>query len=170
MTNYYIGVDVGTGSVRAGLLTEAGHIIATSVQPITIKNPLPGHYEQSAMEIWEAVEATVNGVLGKGQASADQVKGIGFDATCSLVVEGEAPDNRLSVGGSNGFDVIMWMDHRYLSIISYLNNQLIHMSYIPIFNITFLLQTLFDLGQERKQILSIQQTTVHLTMLVEKSP
>lgn len=40
-----------------------------------------------------------------------RILGIGFDATCSLVVEGEQ-SSALLVGSEPGFNVIMWMDHR----------------------------------------------------------
>ena len=32
---YYVGVDVGTGSVRAGLVTRAGHVKVTRVVLLT---------------------------------------------------------------------------------------------------------------------------------------
>ena len=52
---YYVGVDVGTSSVRAALVTGAGHLITTATQAITIWEPQPHFYEQSSDEIWQAV-------------------------------------------------------------------------------------------------------------------
>jgi ribulose kinase len=40
-----------------------------------------------------------------------KVKGIGFDATCSLVVVDKA-DSPVPVGEEEEFNIIMWMDHR----------------------------------------------------------
>jgi FGGY-family pentulose kinase len=45
------------------------------------------------------------------KARPDQVKGIGFDATCSLVVL-DASDAPVGVSDDPKFDVIVWMDHR----------------------------------------------------------
>ena len=33
---YYVGVDVGTGSVRAGLVTRAGHVKVTHVTRVVL--------------------------------------------------------------------------------------------------------------------------------------
>ena len=51
----YIGVDVGTGSVRAAAITEGGEVLAHYTVPITVHNPAPDHYEQDSAEIWAAV-------------------------------------------------------------------------------------------------------------------
>lgn len=59
---YYIGVDVGTGSVRAGLYTAAGRLVSRSTREIkTWGSPdLPdGYKEQSTSDIWRAVQRTV---------------------------------------------------------------------------------------------------------------
>ena len=111
MPLFYIGVDVGTGSVRAGLLTEKGTVIATAVQPITIKNIKPGYYEQSSSEVWQAVVGTIRSVVADSNVAVEDVKGVGFDATCSLVVQGLQGES-LAVGETKDFDIIMWMDHR----------------------------------------------------------
>lgn len=52
---YFIGVDVGTGSVRAALVNKNGKIIKISTSPIKIWNPKPDYYEQSSDDIWTNV-------------------------------------------------------------------------------------------------------------------
>jgi hypothetical protein len=36
---YYVGVDVGTSSVRAGLLSSVGRVLSFAAQDIQIRNP-----------------------------------------------------------------------------------------------------------------------------------
>ena len=111
MSDYFIGVDVGTGSVRAGLVTREGHVSHVAVQNITRVSPAPGHYLQSSREIWSAVCDTVTRVLDQSHVSSHQVKGLGFTGTCSLVVVTEDGSD-VGLCDDQGFDVIMWMDHR----------------------------------------------------------
>ena len=81
---HYIGVDVGTGSVRAVLVRyPPGEIISKAVESIGIHNPRKDFYLQSSKEIWNAVVKCIKAILREVEV---EVKGIGFDATCSLVV------------------------------------------------------------------------------------
>ena len=41
-SSYYIGVDVGTGSVRAALVSEVGVVLKKATLPIKIHNPEQG--------------------------------------------------------------------------------------------------------------------------------
>ena len=43
-----IGVDVGTGSVRAGVFTLDGTMLGTASSPILEFHPKPDFYEQSS--------------------------------------------------------------------------------------------------------------------------
>lgn len=52
---YFVGVDVGTGSVRAALVDKKGRVQQMHVKAIQTWNPLINHYEQSSEEIWNAV-------------------------------------------------------------------------------------------------------------------
>ena len=88
MDHYYVGIDVGTGSVRAGLVDEAGHVVKVAVHDIDRVSPAGGQYVQSSQNIWSAVCHTVKEVLEGSNVAAEKVRGIGFDATCSLVVVG----------------------------------------------------------------------------------
>uniref|UniRef100_A0A4W6BR98 FGGY carbohydrate kinase domain containing n=1 Tax=Lates calcarifer TaxID=8187 RepID=A0A4W6BR98_LATCA len=49
----YVGVDVGTASVRAALVTRDGLLRSTAEEPISIWEPQSDHYVQSSTEIWE---------------------------------------------------------------------------------------------------------------------
>lgn len=50
---YYVGVDVGTASVRAALVNRSGLLQSTAQEPISIWEPQTDHYVQSSTEIWE---------------------------------------------------------------------------------------------------------------------
>lgn len=52
---YFIGVDVGTGSARAALVSVHGKVIRTCVRQIKTWRPQSDHYEQSSDDIWNAV-------------------------------------------------------------------------------------------------------------------
>lgn len=50
---YFIGVDVGSGSVRAALVDNKGHVLKASVKEIQTWRPQTDYYEQSSKDIWE---------------------------------------------------------------------------------------------------------------------
>jgi len=108
-----IGIDVGTSSTRAGIFDEQGNLLATARHPIAIWQEAGDIVEQSSSDIWNACAASVRAAMAEAALSPDAVKGIGFDATCSLVVldESGAPLT-VSTSGDNSRNVIVWMDHR----------------------------------------------------------
>lgn len=108
-----IGVDVGSGSVRAGVFNLSGHLLAHATRPISLKRYEGNKVEQSSSEIWQAVCQSIREAIDVADVSPSCVCGIGFDATCSLVVldkEGEP----LAVGDPDfpQHNIIVWMDHR----------------------------------------------------------
>ncbi|KPU77698.1 uncharacterized protein Dana_GF24780, isoform C [Drosophila ananassae] len=108
---YFVGVDVGTGSARAALVASDGRVVEQSVQEIKTWTPEPHYYEQSTQDIWGAICKVVKHVIAGVNKS--QVKGIGFDATCSLVVLGpQGAPLTVSKTGEPEQNVILWMDHR----------------------------------------------------------
>ena len=109
----YIGIDVGTGSARAGVFDAAGQMLAAATREIQIWRPQADFVEQSSDDIWQAVCGAVRQTLADGDANPGRVRGIGFDATCSLVVlDAEDKPVTVSPSGRDGQNVIVWMDHR----------------------------------------------------------
>lgn len=113
-SKYLIGVDVGTGSARAGIFDRSGKLLATAKSPIDLYRDDRGFVEQSSQQIWRAVCECVRESVTAAGIDAGEVAGIGFDATCSLVVIGDG-EKKLPVSSDSDRDVIVWMDHRALS-------------------------------------------------------
>src|SRR3954469_10964351 len=113
MPRAYIGVDVGTTSTRAGVFDEAGTLLAIARHPIRIWHEAGDIVEQSSQDIWDAWTAWVGAAEGEPPAAPDSVGGIGFDATCSLVVlDRQGEPLTVSASGDRQRNVIVWMDHR----------------------------------------------------------
>lgn len=119
-TRCFIGVDVGSASVRAGLFDDSGNELTFATRPIKQFNPCTNYYEQSSADIWTQLAAAVREVIAN--VPAQDVRGIGFDATCSLVAVG-ADGEPVSVAedGDPQRDIIMWMDHRAVAEAAEIN-------------------------------------------------
>ncbi|WP_182356881.1 FGGY-family carbohydrate kinase [Komagataeibacter europaeus] len=114
-----IGIDVGTGSARAGIFTLDGYKLGAGSTPTRTWQPRASYMQQSSADIWRAVCDSVAIAMTMARDAAGEaldVRGIGFDATCSLVVAG--PDGQplsIDADGAPGQDVILWMDHRAMA-------------------------------------------------------
>lgn len=109
-------VDVGTGSARAGIVDQAGVLLARAERPIKLRRSDANHAEYASEEIWEAVCRAVRAALQAAGARPEEVVGISFDATCSLVVrDRNGAPLPVSPGRESGCDTIAWLDHRALA-------------------------------------------------------
>jgi len=110
---HFIGIDVGTGSARAGIFDASGRMLASAVQEIQMWRPETGFVEQSSQNIWEACCGVVRQCVAEAGLRPESIGGVGFDATCSLVAL-DSSDRPVSVSstGDDQQNVIVWMDHR----------------------------------------------------------
>lgn len=136
----------GTGSGRACLVDSKGKLIAehsrksssTCSYPKwrladdpeatkTHRSPTDHRiFEQSTSDIWQALATCCQTILRSSGVSPSQIKGVGYDATCSLAVtdrdgkpvsvsrtgtteEDESDEN---LGKDGDWNVILWADHR----------------------------------------------------------
>ncbi|KAG1364110.1 putative FGGY carbohydrate kinase domain-containing protein [Cocos nucifera] len=142
----YLGVDVGTGSARAGLRSFSfslppllrlnppllltgfrlfdghGRLLGSGSSPIQIWKER-GCIEQSSTDIWHAVCAAVKTACSLANIVAEEVVGIGFAATCSLVaVDSDGSPVSVSWSGDARRNVIVWMDHRAVNQAERINS------------------------------------------------
>ena len=121
---YYIGVDVGTGSARACIIDSMGNILSLAERPIQREQLKPNFITQSSQEIWQAVCHCVKSVVRDSGVPSEKIHGIGFDATCSLVVVEEGSNKEVAVGPdfqNTNQNIILWMDHRAIEETEQIN-------------------------------------------------
>ena len=123
MRQAFIGIDVGTSSARAGVFDETGKLLATARRPITVWHEAGSVVEQSSSEIWAACAASVRAAMAEAALPPSAVKGLGFDATCSLVVlDAGANPLTVSASGDERRNIIVWMDHRATAEARFVND------------------------------------------------
>ncbi|SPB42368.1 unnamed protein product [Aspergillus niger] len=113
--DHYIGIDVGTGSARACIIDSKGDIVGLASENIGLWQPQQGYYEQSTNDIWRCICVAVQRAISQHNIDPETVRGIGFDATCSLSVFSNVTNEPISVTGPNfnsDRNVILWLDHR----------------------------------------------------------
>lgn len=78
---FYIGIDVGSGSVKAALLQADGAVIAMGAAEYETFYPQPGFVEQNVDDWYSAACAAVREALKRSYVAPSEVAGIGLSGT-----------------------------------------------------------------------------------------
>lgn len=125
MNSFFLSIDVGTGSLRAALVTINGTIPAIETAPvITWKGS--GIMEQSSDNIWQTCIHTVRQLISKNKIDPKQILGIGIDSTASLVLL-DSSFQPLNLPDNNKANILGWMDHRAATQAEVLTGQYPHL-------------------------------------------
>lgn len=113
MGDYFIGIDIGTGSARAGVFAADGDMLSAARQDIALFLDTGDIAEQSSEDIWAAAARATRAAVAQAGIDPAEIRGIGFDATCSLVLLDTAgAPVTVSTTGDSHRNIIVWMDHR----------------------------------------------------------
>ncbi|QFS96738.1 Xylulose kinase [Labrenzia sp. THAF191b] len=74
----YIGLDIGTSSVKAILLGEDQSLIASATAELTVQRPHPGWSEQDPDSWWRACETVLDALKAEAPKAMAAVRGIGL--------------------------------------------------------------------------------------------
>ncbi len=99
----YLGLDLGTSSVKAALFDADQRLIAQASQPLQVSRPHPGWSEQDPEAWWRATEAAVDAVAA--QTSLAGLRGIGLSGQMHGAVLLDAGDRVMR-------PAILWNDGR----------------------------------------------------------
>jgi ribulokinase len=100
-----LAIDIGTESLRAGLLEPDGRLVSTARQTYATRYPRPKWAEQDPEAWWGAAKAAVRECLAAAGAVPREVEAIGLDAFASTMVVADADGRPLR-------PAILWMDSR----------------------------------------------------------
>ncbi len=132
MSNYVIGVDYGSDSVRAVLLdTSTGVELASKVHYYRrwknnkYCNPSINQFRQHPLDHIEGLENTVRAVVKKSELNAKDIKGICIDTTGSSPVP--VSKDGIPLAMVDGFEhnpnamMVLWKDHTAISEANEIN-------------------------------------------------
>jgi xylulokinase len=74
----FIGIDVGTSSVKSILIDAEDRLLASANAPLAVMRPHPGHSEQNPEDWWQAVLATLDRLKAERPKEMAAVEGIGL--------------------------------------------------------------------------------------------
>ncbi len=102
---YLMGIDFGTGGVRAGIFDPEGTPLVFRGSDYETRHPRPGWAEQDPDAWWTALTEAVRGALEESGVARDAIAGIALDAMSCTLVALDDRDRPLR-------PAIMWMDVR----------------------------------------------------------
>src|SRR5437588_122243 len=82
----FLGLDIGTQSVRAALFDLSGNCRGYATAPLDTFHPQPAWAEQDVRQWWQATVQSVPLALSRAAATPDDVAGIGLDCTACTVL------------------------------------------------------------------------------------
>jgi FGGY-family pentulose kinase len=101
----FLGLDVGTQSVRAALFDPGGACLGHGSGALDTFHPRPSWAEQDAGQWWQAARTAVPAALERAGVSADAVAAIGLDCTACTVIP-------CAIDGTPLRRALLWMDQR----------------------------------------------------------
>jgi len=103
-----IGLDVGTTSVKAGLLAEDGRMLAVAGEEYSLRHPAPDRAELDADTYWTSAVSAVRRVLAAGAVDPASVASIGVSSQGETVTPVDA-------AGAPVGPAQVWLDNRALA-------------------------------------------------------
>lgn len=110
----FVGVDIGTSSVKAILVDEDERLLASASQPLMTQNPLALWSEQDPLDWWQAVEQTLAGLRREAPEAWRGVKSLGLSGQMHGAVLLDAQGRLIR-------PAILWNDGRAGEETQYLN-------------------------------------------------
>lgn len=105
------------------MFDESGKLLGSASSPIQIWKE-GDCIEQSSTDIWHAICAAVDSACSLANVDGEEVKGVGFAATCSLVaVDADGSPVSVSWNGDSRRNIIVWMDHRAVKQAEKINSR-----------------------------------------------
>jgi ribulose kinase len=105
VSQYFIGVDGGTESLRAGVFDMRGNPLAFATSDYPTYFPRPGWAEQNPNDWWRALGIAVRKAILEAKVSPSSMAAMCVDTTCCSVVALDAHGEALR-------PALIWMDVR----------------------------------------------------------
>lgn len=101
----YLGIDIGTSSVKAVVMDDNDRPVATASAPLALSHPRPLWSEQAPQDWWQAVVDSLDALAAQAPAALAAVRGIGLSGQMLGVTLIDAADTPIR-------PALLWNDGR----------------------------------------------------------
>ena len=112
--SYLLGIDLGTSSVKALIMSEVGKVLAVKSEEYDVQKPSSDFAEQSPELWWQKTASAIRKALTEAAISADEIAGIGFSGQMHGLVA-------LDKEGKSVCPAIIWLDQRSVQEVREVN-------------------------------------------------
>ncbi len=105
MKKYFLGIDLGTSSVKSLLMGEDGTVAGTAQQEYDISKPRQEYAEQDMDKLWNAAADTIRTLMREHAECRDLIAGIGYSGQMHGLVMLDENNRQVR-------DTIIWADQR----------------------------------------------------------
>lgn len=114
---YYMGIDLGTSSVKTLIMQEDGAVTDIAQEGYDIQKPFSKYAQQDMEQLWQAAKKTICTVLMRHPECRNQIAGIGYSGQMHGLV-------MLDKSGRLLGDAIIWADQRSAETIQDIYRQI----------------------------------------------
>ena len=86
MSNYLLGIDLGTGGAKAALIDDQGEVLGFAFEEFPLFHDKPGWSEHDAKGYWEIVCQLTKQVVARARVSPSEIKGIAVSSAMPSMV------------------------------------------------------------------------------------
>ena len=104
-SKYFLGIDGGTESIRAGIFDANGRALGFEASPYQTSFPHASWAEQNPEEWWQALRIAIPAVIAKTRIKTSEIAAMAIDTTCCTVVALDKNKKPLR-------PALLWMDVR----------------------------------------------------------
>lgn len=115
MSQYLIGIDIGTSACKVAIFNKVGEVIASDSHSYPIYYPQEGYVEQDPEEWWQGICIATKKVVEKAKINVKDIVGVGIDGQSWSAIPVDKEGNLLA-------KTPIWMDIRSQDICERLNN------------------------------------------------
>ncbi len=112
----FLGIDLGTSSVKIVIMNENGNVVASTSKEYQVNYPKTGWAEQNPEHWWDSVKEGIKEILANASLEYKRINGIGLSGQMHGLVILDKEYNVLR-------PAILWCDQRTQNECDYLNNK-----------------------------------------------
>ena len=103
--NYYLGLDIGTTGIKAGIFDAKGNMQSVGLQEYTLETPKPDIVELDAEVYWQAAQSAIKQAIESANLAPEKIKALAITGQVETLI-------MLDNSGKPVRKAIVWLDNR----------------------------------------------------------